>query len=63
MKVSLTMEIEYDTSGYADEADALADVQAVLHNSVNLMVANGGLSGSADACVESWEVHTDLVEG
>jgi hypothetical protein len=62
MKVSLTVEIEYDTSGYDDEANALTDVQTVLHNSVILMVSNGGLSGSTDATVESWEVHTDLAE-
>lgn len=62
MKVRLTLEIDYDTSAYDDEADALADAQQVLHNSVILMVSNGGLSGDSLATVDSWEVHTDYCE-
>ena len=62
MKVSLTIEIEYNTSGYADEADALADVQDVLHTSVERLVGEGGLSGNTHAEVESWEFHTELAE-
>ncbi len=63
MKVVLTVEVEYDTSEYADEADALTDVQEVLHTSIGRMVGEGGLSGNSNAYVESWEVGTDLVEG
>jgi hypothetical protein len=62
MKVVLRLEVEYDTSSYADESDALADVQNVLHTSIEHMIGNGGLDGNTHAEVESWEVHTDILE-
>ena len=63
MKIELRLVIEYDLSDYDDEdSAALTEVQDVLHNSTMLMVANGGLSGNSDITVESWEVHTDVVE-
>jgi hypothetical protein len=62
MNISLTINIEYDTSESADEADALTEIQNVLHNNIILMVSNGGLSGGSLATVESWEVHTDVLE-
>ena len=62
MKVTLILDIEYDVSR-ADEADALATVQDVLHASINRMVGNGGLSGDTPFEVDSWDVHTELTEG
>lgn len=63
MKVILTLEIDYDVTGYNDPADALSDVQDVLHTSIDRLVGEGGLSGSTPAEVDSWDVHTSLDEG
>lgn len=63
MRISLTIEVDYDTEEYADESDALAEIQTVLHRSAERMVGEGGLSGSLPVTVESWEAHTDRVEG
>ena len=62
MKVILTVEIEYDVTGYADQADALSEIQDVLHSSIERLAGSGGLSGETLAEVEEWEVHTDLDE-
>ncbi len=62
MKVILTVEIDYDVSSYGDPADALSEIQDVLHTSVDRMVGEGGLSGSTVAEVNTWEAHTALGE-
>ena len=63
MKVTLTLEIDYDVSAYADESDAMATIQDILHGSIERMVGNGGLSGDTSIGVDTWDVHTELKEG
>ena len=63
MKVALLIEVDYDASGYIDEADALAAAQEHLHEQVNNMIDEGsGLYGSTSLTVENWHVSTDRVE-
>ena len=63
MLVELKLLVEYDTSAYDDEADALSECQTVLHASIYRVISNGGLSGDTSLTVESFEYHTDLLEG
>lgn len=63
MKITLILDVEYDTSAHADDADAFSELQDVLHNSIDRLVGNGGLSGGTPSVVESWYVHTELTEG
>jgi hypothetical protein len=62
MKVVLTLEIDYDTSEYEDESNALYEVQRVLHNSVDRMAGEGGFSGNTKATIDNWFLSTDLAE-
>ena len=62
MKIELRLVIEYDLSDYDDESEALSEVQDVLHQSITRLVGNGGLSDDLRATVDTWEVHTDVVE-
>ena len=62
MKVSLTIEIEYDVSAYADKADALTEIQEILHRSCARMIGNGGLTEDTSLEADSYEIHTDTVE-
>ncbi len=63
MKVTLTLEIDYDVSAFADEADSMQTIQDILHTSIETMVGNGGLSGDTSIEVDTWDVHTELTEG
>jgi hypothetical protein len=62
MKVVLTLEIDFDTSDYQDESNALSEVQSVLHDSVARMAGEGGFSGNTKATIDNWHLSTRVEE-
>lgn len=59
MKIRLTVEIDYDISEMErngmDDEDARDELEAVLTNSVDRLVGEGGLSGDTLATVNTWD--------
>ena len=59
MKIRLTLEVDYDISAVThagiSEETAREELEAVLTNSVDRLVGEGGLSGDTLATVNTWE--------